>query len=185
MFGLTDKLLSYLAGAVCLVSAVALAWQTYQLVSERTAHSALKLEVSQAKEARTAAALGAEVHTAKTESTHAVKTQENYDAFTTSESVRDAIARVDAARVDRVRLSAERRAATYRAMANACTASQGDIVNRLEALDRQLTEGVGVVADLRKDLGRRDSEVVLLHGQIVADRALMADGPATSGLGLR
>ena len=39
MFGLTDKII----GALALVLALALAWQTYQLSSERTEHSSLKL----------------------------------------------------------------------------------------------------------------------------------------------
>lgn len=177
MFGLTDKIISAIAGGIALLLAAALTWQTYQLSSERTAHSALKLEVSQANERRTKAALGAEVKTAKAESTHARTTQENSDAFTISQPVRDALYRADLARVDRLRVGAERRAATNRAIAQACAASAGDIANRLDALDRQLVEGIGVVSDLRKDLGRRDSEVVLLHGQIVADRALFADGP--------
>ena len=181
MFGLTDKII----GALALVLAAGLAWQTYQLSSERTAHSALKLEVSQAKLARTTAALGVEVSTAKKEFTHTVASQENANAFTISDPVRASIARADRARVERLRLGAERRAATNRAIAQACAASAGDIANRLDALDDQLTKGIGVVADLRKDLGRRDAEVVLLHGQIVADRALIADGPATSGLGMR
>lgn len=177
MFGLTDKILAIVAGALALLLAAALAWQTYQLSSERTAHQALKLEVSQAKEVRTTAALGAEVKTAKAEFTHAQKTQENSDAFTTSQPVRDAIARADLALADRLRTDAERRAATYRAQAAACTTASSGIADQLIALDRQLVEGIGVVAALRSDLGRRDAEVVLLHGQIVADRALIADGP--------
>ena len=177
MFGLTDKIITAIAGAIALVLAVALAWQTYQLSSERTEHSALKLQVAQDKERRAAAALKAEQQTAASESTHAQKTQENSDAFTTSQPVRDTIARADRARVERLRLGAERRAATYRAQAQANAAACGDSADQLIALDRQLVEGIGVVAALRSDLGRRDAEVVLLHGQIVADRALIADGP--------
>ena len=181
MFGLTDKII----GALALVLALALAWQTYQLSSERTEHSALKLQVAQDKERRAAAALKAEQQTAASESTHAQKTQENSDAFTTSQATRDTIARVDADLADRVRRTEAGRIATYRAMAQSCSATASDTADRLDALDDQLTKGIGVVADLRKDLGRRDAEVVLLHGQIVADRALIADGPATSGLGMR
>lgn len=181
MFGLTDKII----GALALVLAAGLAWQTYQLSSERTAHSALKLEVSQAKLARTTAALGVEVSTAKKEFTHTVASQENANAFTISDPVRASIARVDAVLAERVRREQAGRAATYRAMAQSCSATASDTADRLVALDDQLTKGIGVVADLRKDLGRRDAEVVLLHGQIVADRALIADGPATSGLGVR
>ena len=180
-----DGLKAYAAIALSGVLAAGLAWQTYQLSSERTAHGALKLEVSQANERRTKAALGVEVKTAKAESTHGAKTQENSDAFTTSQATRDTIARVDADLADRVRRTEAGRIATYRAMAQSCSATASDTADRLVALDDQLTKGVGVVADLRKDLGRRDAEVVLLHGQIVADRALIADGPATSGLGVR
>jgi hypothetical protein len=173
MFGLTDKIISAIAGGIALLLAAALTWQTYQLSSERTAHSALKLEVSQANERRTKAALGAEVKTAKAESTHARTTQENSDAFTISQPVRDAIARADLARVDRLRLGAERRAATNRAIAQSCAAASGDIADRLEALDRHIVRGAGVVAGLGSALERRDAEVVLLRGQIDADRALL------------
>ncbi len=173
MFGLTDKILAIAAGALALLLAAALAWQTYQLSSERTAHQALKLEVSQAKEVRTTAALGAEVKTAKAEFTHAQATQENSDAFTTSQPVRDAIARADLARVERLRVGAERRAATNRAIAASCAAASGDIADRLDALDRHIVRGAGVVAGLGSALERRDAEVVLQRGQIDADRALL------------
>lgn len=185
MFGLTDKILSYLAGALALVMSLALAWQTYQLSSERTAHNALKLQVAQDLQKRTAAVLADEQHTAAKETTHATATQEISDAFTTTQPERDAAVRSDLDRVDRLRVAAERRAATYRAQAQANAAACGDSADRLAAFDRQLVAGVGVVAALRGDLGRRDAEVVLLRGQIDADRALIADGPATSGLGVR
>lgn len=175
MFGLTDKIISAIAGGIALLLAAALTWQAYQLSSERTAHSALKLEVSQANERRTKAALGAEVKTAKAESTHAKATQENSDAFTISQPVRDAIARADLARVERLRTDAERRAATNRAIAASCAAASGDIADRLEALDRQLVEGVGVVGELREVVIRRDAEVSLLRRQIDVDRALLAN----------
>ena len=54
------------------------------------------------------------------------------------------------------------------------TASSG-IADRLEALDRHIVEGASVVAEHRKALIRRDSEVKLLRGQIDADRALMSE----------
>ena len=58
--------------------------------------------------------------------------------------------------------------------AAACTTARGSLADRLEAFDRQLVEGVAVVGELRADLVRRDAEVVLLRGQIDADRALMS-----------
>ena len=113
-----------------------------------------------------------EIQTAAKESTHAANTSKNSDEFTTSQPVRDAIARVDAARAERLRTDAERRAATYRAQAQACTTASGGIADRLEAFDRQLVEGVAVVGELRADLVRRDSEVVLLRKQVDIERAL-------------
>ena len=123
---------------------------------------------------RSEAARADEIQTAAKESTHAADTSKNSDEFTTSQPVRDAIARVDLARAERLRTDAERRAATYRAQAQACTTASGGIADRLEAFDRQLVEGVAVVGELRKDLVRRDSEVNLLRSIIDADRALMS-----------
>lgn len=74
--------------------------------------------------------------------------------------------------MQRLRLDAERRAATYRAMSEASAAACSDLADRHATLDRQLVEGVAVVADLRGDLDRRDAEVRLLRRQIDADRAL-------------
>ena len=123
---------------------------------------------------RSEAARADEIQTASKESTHAANTSKNSDEFTTSQPVRDAIARAELAAADRLRIGAERRAATYRAQAQACTTASGGIADRLEAFDRQLVEGVAVVGELRADLVRRDAEVVLLRGQIDADRALMS-----------
>ena len=123
---------------------------------------------------RSEAARADEIQTASKESTHAADTSKNSDEFTTSQPVRDAIARVDVARAERLRTDAERRAATYRAQAQACTTASGGIADRLEAFDRQLVEGVAVVGELRADLVRRDSEVNLLRSIIDADRALMS-----------
>jgi hypothetical protein len=124
---------------------------------------------------RSEAARADEIQTAAKESTHAANTSKNSDEFTTSQPVRDAIARVDAARAERLRTDAERRAATYRAQAQACTTASGGIADRLEAFDRQLVEGVAVVGELRKDLVRRDVEVVLLRKQVDIERALSVE----------
>lgn len=121
---------------------------------------------------RSEAARADEIQTASKESTHAANTSKNSDEFTTSQPVRDAIARVDLARAERLRTDADRRAATYRAQAQACTTASGGIADRLEAFDRQLVEGVAVVGELRTDLARRDAEVVLLRRQVDIERAL-------------
>ena len=123
---------------------------------------------------RSEAARADEIQTALKESTHAADTSKNSDEFTTSQPVRDAIARADLALADRLRTDAERRAATYRAQAAACTTASSGIADRLEAFDRHIVEGASVVAEHRQALIRRDSEVKLLRGQIDADRELMA-----------
>lgn len=122
---------------------------------------------------RSEAARADEIQTASKESTHAANTSKNSDEFTTSQPVRDAIARADLAAAERLRLGAERRAATYRAQAQACTTASGGIADRLEAFDRHIVEGAAVVAEHRAALTRRDSEVVLLRKQIDTDRALL------------
>ena len=147
-------------------------WQTQEWrygkqiadISQKHAIAALKLSE---------AARADENQTALKEATHAAKTQENSDEFTTSQPVRDALSRADFARVDRMRINAERRAATYRAQAQACTTASGGIADRLEAFDRHIVEGTAVVAEHRAALTRRDAEVVLLRKQIDTDRALL------------
>lgn len=138
-----------------------------QIADIHTQHAAAALKRSEAARADEAA-------TAGKESTHAASTQENSDEFTTSQPVRDAIARADLAVAHRLRTDAERRAATYRAQAQACTTASSDIADRLEAFDRHIVEGASVVAEHRQALIRRDAEVSLLRGQVDADRALMA-----------
>ena len=135
-------------------------------ISQKHATAALKLSE---------AARADEIQTASKESTHAADTSKNSDEFTTSQPVRDAIARADLAIADRLRTDAERRSATYRAQAQSCTTASSGIADRLEAFDRHIVEGASVVAEHRQALVRRDSEVKLLRGQIDADRLLLAD----------
>lgn len=132
----------------------------------------IRAQYAQANLKRSEAARADEIQTALKESTHAADTSKNSDEFTTSQPVRDAIARADLARAERLRTDAERRAATYRAQAQACSTASGGIADRLEAFDRQLVEGVAVVGELRADLVRRDAEVALLRKQVDTERAL-------------
>ena len=149
-------------------------WQTQawrdekQIATITQQHATAALKLSEAARAD-------ENQTALKESTHAANTSKNSDEFTTSQPVRDAMARADLAIADRLRTDAERRAATYRAQAQSCTTASSGIADRLEAFDRQLVEGVAVVGELRTDLVRRDAEVVLLRKQIDTDRALMSE----------
>ena len=135
----------------------------------------LRLEQTNSNLKRSEAARADEAQTALKESTHAANTSKNSDEFTTSQPVRDAIARADLALADRLRTDAERRAATYRQIAASCSAAAGGVADRLEALDRHIVEGAGVVAEHRQALIRREAEVVLLRKQIDTDRALMSE----------
>ena len=170
-----DKLKAYGWMVAAIAAGGLLLAQTVRLHNEQRAHDKLKVTVAQDDKARTDSALKHETKTALKESTHAANTSKNSDEFTTSQPVRDAIARADLALADRLRTDAERRSATYRAQATACTTASSGIADKLEAIDRQLVEGVAVVGDLRTDLVRRDAEVVLLRKQIDTDRALMSE----------
>ena len=169
-----DKLKAYGFQALAVGLGVLLLTQTVRLHTEQRAHQKLITSTATAKTARADAALKHEIKTSADESTHAAKTQENSDAFTTFQPVRDAIARADIALADRMRTDAERRAATYRQIAASCSAAAGGVADRLEALDAHIVRGAGVVAGLGADLERRDAEVALLRGQIDADRALLS-----------
>lgn len=172
-----DKLKAHGFRALALGLSVLLLVQTARLHTEQLAHEKLKTSTAQAAAGRATVSLRIEQQAAGKESNHAKQTQEASDAFTTSQPVRDALHRADLGRAERLRGAAERRAAGYRAMAEACAAAGSGIADRIAALDAQLVEGVAVVGALRSDLVRRDAEVVLLRGQIDADRALMAAGP--------
>ena len=154
------------------VLAGALAWNVQgwrlgeQINAIQQKHTAAELRRSEAARAD-------EIQTALKESTHAANTSKNSDEFTTSQPVRDAIARADLAIADRLRTDAERRAATYRQIAASCSAAAGGVADRLEAFDRHIVEGAAVVAEHRQALIRREAEVVLLHKQMMTERALL------------
>lgn len=150
--------------------------QTLRLQREQLAHRDLIAATAQADQARTTAALRIEQRAGALESTHAATTIGASDVFTTSQPVRDAIARADLARADRLRIGADQRAATYRAQAQASAAACSSLADRLGAFDAHIVRGVGVVSGLRSDLDRRDAEVVLLRAVIDADRVLMGQG---------
>lgn len=166
------QLKAYGAIAAALVLGGLLLIQTGRLHTEQIAHQKLIATTTQATLKRSEAVRVDETKTAGKEAAHAAATQENSDEFTISQPVRDAIARADLARANRLRISAEGRAASYRAQAESGSAACSNLADRLEAFDRQLVEGVAVVGELRKDLIRRDAEVVLLHRQMLTERAL-------------
>lgn len=171
-----DKLKAYGFQALALALGVLLLVQTGRLHTEQVAHEKLKTSTAQAATGRATVVLKHEIKTSADESAHAQATQENSDAFTTSQPVRDAIARADLALADRMRVGAERRAATYRAQAQASAAACSDLADRHAALDAHVVRGAGVVAGLGSDLERRDAEIVLLRRQVDIERALMEGG---------
>ena len=160
---------------VATASSVLLLVQTSRLNTERVAHKDLQLKIVKSEAANTKATLKAESLQAIKEQAHTTSIQKVSDEFTTSQPVRDAIARADIARADRLRIDADRRAATYHAQALGNVTACGSLANRLEAFDRKLVEGTQVVADLGAVVARRDAEVVLLREVIDADRALLGD----------
>jgi hypothetical protein len=147
--------------------------QSVRLHREALAHGQLKTEVERAAKVQAQEVLKDERATATSEAAHAGNTQENSDAFTTTQPARDADVRADLERADRLRLDAERRAATYRAQAQASAAACSDLADRHAALDAHVVRGTAVVAGLRGDLARRDAEVALLRRQIEVDRELL------------
>lgn len=179
-----SELKAYALLTLSAMLAVLLGAQTLRLHSEQTAHAQLRADLAEREQRRATAALQHEIATTSQESTHAADTSNNADAYTTSQPVRDAIARADVARADRLRRDAESRAATYRAMAEAGSTACRDLADRHTTLDAHVVRGVAVVAGLRSDLDRRDAEVALLRQQINIDRALLTPPPRRPAGGL-
>lgn len=174
MFALIlDKFKTYGAVALAATCTALLAAQTLRLHAEQLKHGELKTHVAMLEREQAQAVLKKEQHNTGLTLEHARQTQENLDDFTTTQPVRDAIARADLAVAERMLRDADRRAATYRAMSEAGAAACRDLANQHETFDRHIVEGVKVVADLRSHLDRRDAEVKLLTGQLDADRALL------------
>lgn len=171
-----DKLKANGAIAAALLLGALLLTQTVRLHTEQLAHQKLIAATATADAQRADSALKHEIKTSSDESTHAAKTQENSDEFTTSQPVRDAISRADFARVDRLRINAERRAATYRAQAQSNAAACSNLADRHAALDAHIVDGAAVVGALRSDLARRDAEVAMLRKQVDTERALTGGG---------
>ena len=155
-----------------LVLGVLFGLQTWRLHTEQIAHRDLQVSVERDRQARTTAALKAVNDNTTKQETHATASQENANELLEELSRQRDAAVAAATRAERLRNDAERRSATYRAMSEAGAAACGDLADRTTALDRQLAEGVGVVAELRGVVERRDAEVKALMGQLTADRAL-------------
>ncbi|MCS4295686.1 hypothetical protein M2375_003933 [Comamonas sp. BIGb0152] len=144
-------------------------WQTNIRLAELRADQARDLA------ARAEGARKDEAQTAQLESKHAQDTIYNADKLAAFKTGIDVDVRAELARAERLQRSADRRAATYRAQAQADAAARSDLADQAAALDRQLAEGLGVVAELGGDLRRRDAEVAALCSQVNTERRLGGD----------
>lgn len=163
---------AYLAAGAVAGALLAGGLQQARVSNVRAELAQVREQHAQAVAEATEAALKKEREDRAKENTHAADTIQNVDQFTQGRPERDAGLRADLAVAERLRRDAERRASTYRAMSEANAAACSRAGDQLATFDRQLVAGAGVVANLRGDLERRDAEVVLLRGQIEADRAL-------------
>ena len=71
----------------------------------------------------------------------------------------------------------EARADVYRRQAQGGSTEQDSLASHAAELDRTLTEGRLLVAELRATLGLRDKSLILLGQQITADRELLEESP--------
>lgn len=116
-----------------------------------------------------------EAQTAQLESKHAKDTIYNADKLASLKTGIAVDVRGELERAHRLQLSADSRAATYRAQAEADATARSALADKASALDRQLAEGVGVVAELGGALKQRDAEVAALCDQVNIERRLNAD----------
>ncbi len=144
-------------------------WQASKTIAE------LRAEQSQSKASRAEAARTDETQTAIKESKHAQDTIYNADRLADFYTGIADIQRRELTYAERLQRGAEGRAATYRAQAQADATARSDLADKAAALDRQLAEGLGVVARLGGDLRRRDAEVAALCDQVNIERRLSGD----------
>ena len=144
-------------------------WQASKTIAE------LRAEQAHGLAARAEAARTDETQTAIKESKHAQDTIYNADRLANLKTGIDVDVRAELARAERLHRDTDRRAATYRAQAQADAAARSDLADKAAALDRQLAEGLGVVASLGGDLRRRDAEVAALCDQVNIERRLSGD----------
>lgn len=161
---------AWIGGGLVAIAAV----QSWKLHALEVEHAQLVATVAMDRAGRAAVYAADAEKTSDKERQNANIIQGASDAFTQNQPKRDADLRADLQRASRLLNASEKRAAGYRAQAEIGATACLGLANRSAALDRQLAEGVGVVADLRGVVDRRDAEVVLLRGIIDADRALIA-----------
>ncbi|ULR87367.1 hypothetical protein [Comamonas sp. B21-038] len=144
-------------------------WQASKTIAE------LRTGQARDKATRAEAARTVETQTAIRESKHAEDTIYNADRLANLKTGIDVDVRTELARAERLHRDTDSRAATYRAQAQADAAARRDLADKAAALDRQLAQGIGVVASLGGDLRRRDAEVAALCDQVNIERRLSGD----------
>ncbi|UBB16125.1 hypothetical protein [Comamonas odontotermitis] len=144
-----------------------------------------KCETTQAQgvATRAKAARADEIQTAQLESKHAKDTIYNADKLASLKTGIAVDVRSELERAHRLQLSADSRAATYRAQAEADATARSALADKASALDRQLAEGVGVVAELGGALKQRDAEVAALCDQVNIERRLNGDASDQACIG--
>lgn len=130
---------------------------------------------SEGKATRAEAARADETQTAIKESKHAQDTIYNADRLANLKTGIDVDVRAELARAERLHRDTDSRSATYRAQAQADATARRALADKASALDRQLAEGIGVVAELGGALKQRDAEVAALCGQVNIERGLRGD----------
>lgn len=108
---------------------------------------------------------------------HATQTQENENAFRKLQTSAAAAVVSERTAVQRLR----DRSAAYSLIAaspgETCPATVQRAGDRLEALGSLAVEGDGLLQEARELVRRRDSEIILLLGQIEADRKAVESAP--------
>jgi len=137
--------------------------------------SQVKAKEADGRATRAEAARADETQTAQLENKHAQDTIYNADKLVSLKTGIAVDVRGELERAHRLQLSADSRAATYRAQAEADTTARSALADKASALDRQLAEGVGVVAELGGALKQRDAEVAALCDQVNIERRLNGD----------
>lgn len=162
----------WIAGGLIAIAGV----QTIRLADSKTDVAVLEQEAAKGRADRAEAYSKDSDQKSGKESTHAADTQNASDAYTADLPDRVASYERELAAADRLRIQAERRAATDRATAKAHSAAAVDQADRIAALESNAAEGLRVVAQYRKYSDDDRARIVLLCGQINADRKLM-DSP--------
>ncbi|MFD2755659.1 hypothetical protein [Comamonas terrae] len=159
--------------ALALVLAFAAGWTAQ---GWRASAAASKVQTSQSKKDQAQAEQSQRATEKKADavSGHGAAQQENTHDYTQKLLALEVGRAADAARIAGLQHDL-RAAATRAAQAAGDAAASRDLANRHERLAALAAEGAGLVGELGSLVERRDAQVELLRGQVVADRALIEE----------